>query len=208
VLIDSEGAWDAARKEIALDHGGDWTQDAQRVMMGMSSIEWSTYMHKQLGVEMSPKEISRAVVERLTERYEHRLPLIDGAREAVTDLAEVWPLALASSANPPIIELVLELAGLADRFKATVSSEEVRRGKPAPDVYLEAAQRLGAPPERCVAVEDSTNGLRSASAAGMAVVALPNREFPPAQDALALAADVLDSIAQLTPDRILRARRS
>jgi HAD superfamily hydrolase (TIGR01509 family) len=205
VLIDSEGAWSAARRDIALEHGGHWPDDAQHQMMGMSSTEWSHYMHEELGVAISPREISDTVVARLSDLYRRRLPLITGARQAVAGLASAWPLGLASSANPPIIELVLELSGLADRFRVTVSSEEVPRGKPAPDVYLEAARRLDLAPEDCAAVEDSSNGIRSAAAAGMTVLALPNREFPPARDALALAADVLDSIAQLVPERVERA---
>ena len=202
VLIDSEAVWNAARKEVAESHGGRWLQDAQREMMGMSSTEWSSYMHDRLGVELSPEETSAAVVSRLERLYRKRLPLLDGARETVTALARVWRLALASSANRSIIELALDLAALTQDFAAAVSSEEVPRGKPAPDVYLEAARRLGVAPSSCVAVEDSGNGIRSASAAGMTVIAVPNREFPPSPDALALAHDVLDSLTQLTPERV------
>ena len=204
VLVESEAIWNAARKDIALEHDGRWPPDAQRAMMGMSSTEWSTYMHDQLGIAMAPEEISEMVVGRLAALYRDRLPLIPGARETVLDLAAVWPLGLASSANRPIIELVLELTGLTDRFVATVSSEEVPRGKPAPDVYLEAARRLRTPARRCAAVEDSSNGIRSAAVAGMTVFAIPNRDFPPSEDALALAAEVLESITELTPERVKR----
>jgi HAD superfamily hydrolase (TIGR01509 family) len=205
VLVESEGVWNAARRDITLDHGGRWPAGAQRAMMGMSSTEWSTYMHEELGVAMSPDEISDTVVARLAELYRQRLPLIPGARHAVVGLARVWPLALASSANRPIIDLVLELARLGDCFVASVSAEEVAHGKPAPDVYLAAARRVRVPATRCAAVEDSSNGLRSAAAAGMTVLAVPNPEFPPSADALALAADVVDSIDELTPDRVRRA---
>jgi HAD superfamily hydrolase (TIGR01509 family) len=204
VLVDSEGAWNAARREVALHHGGQWPADAQRAMMGMSSTEWSAYMHDELGVAMSPAQISETVVASLEKLYRDHLPLLPGAREAVVGCARVWPLALASSANRPIIDLVLDLAGLKGSFAATVSSEEVAHGKPAPDVYLEAARQLGLTPAQCVAVEDSSNGIRSAVAAGMAVVAVPNREFPPATDALALAGAVVGSLAELTPDRVQR----
>jgi len=199
VIVDSEGAWNDARRELTEESGGSWRADAQRAMMGMSSVEWSRYMHDELGVPLPPQEISDAVVERLERHYEEELPLIPGAREAVVALAGRWPLGLASSANPSIIELVLDRADLRASFQATVSSEEVPRGKPAPDVYLEAARRLGVEAETCAAIEDSSNGLRSAAAARMAVVAIPNREFPPADDALALADVVLDSIGKLTP---------
>lgn len=205
VLVESEGVWNTARKDIALRNGGRWPVEAQRAMMGMSSTEWSTYMHDELGVAMSPAEISDTVVARLAALYRQELPLIAGAREVVVELARVWPLALASSANRPIIELVLELARLKDCFDASVSSEEVAHGKPAPDVYVEAARRTGVQASRCATVEDSSNGLRSAAAAGMTVLAVANREFPPSPDALALAVEVLDSITHLTPERVRRA---
>lgn len=204
VLLDSEGVWNAARKRVAEEHGGRWPPDAQRTMMGMSSTEWSTYMHDQLGVPLAPPEISDAVVSRLERLYREHLPLLPGARETVIGFAGLWPLGLASSANRPVIDLVLDLAGLAPCFAATVSSEEVAHGKPAPDVYLEAARRLGVAASECVAVEDSANGIRSGVAAGMAVIAVPNREFPPGEDALALADDVVDSLAELTPERVRR----
>ena len=111
-------------------------------------------------------------------------------------------LGVASSSNRPLIEVVLERAGIAEHFAAVVSSEEVARGKPAPDVYLEAARRLGVAPARCAAVEDSSNGIRAAHAAGMRVIALPNAHYPPAADALALADAVVGSPAELTSELI------
>ena len=199
VLLDSETVWDTARRQVTAVNGGRWSDDAQREMMGMSSTEWSAYMHDELGVELSPEAISATVVDRLEQLYKERLPLLPGARQAVTALAYHWPLGLASSANRPIIELVLDLSRLRPCFATTVSSEEVARGKPAPDVYLEAARRLNVPAARCVAIEDSSSGLRSGSAAGMAVIAIPNRDFPPAADALSLADRVLHSLHELTP---------
>jgi HAD superfamily hydrolase (TIGR01509 family) len=197
VLVDSEAVWDEARRALVAQRGGTWRDEATRAMMGMSSVEWSRYVHEELGVPMEPQEISAAVVAELERRYRERLPLIDGARDAVQRLADVWPLGLASSSNREIIDLVLRESGLADRFAATVSSEEVARGKPAPDVYLEAAHRLGVEPARCAAIEDSSNGLRAGAAAGMRVIAIPHADFPPDPDALALADVVLDSIAAL-----------
>jgi HAD superfamily hydrolase (TIGR01509 family) len=199
VLVDSEQVWDAARRELVAERGGVWRDDATRAMMGMSSLEWSRYMHDALGVDLEPATISAAVVEKLEQLYRRELPLLPGAREAVRALATRWPLGLASSSNREIIDLVLELAGLADAFTATVSSEEVPRGKPAPDVYLEAARRLEVAPGDCAAVEDSTNGLRAAAAAGMTVIALPNAAFPPAEDALGLATAVIGSLDELRP---------
>ena len=179
VILDSEQVWDEAREQLARERGARWHANAQRDMMGMSSPEWSRYMRDVIGLPEPPEEISAEVVERLAAIYRERLPLCPGAVEAVERLAERWPLAIASSSNRPLIDLVLELAGLAASFRATVSSEEVPRGKPAPDVYLEAARRLGVPPERCAAIEDSANGLRAAAGAGMRVVAVPNPRYPP-----------------------------
>ena len=197
VLVDSEQLWDDARRELVRERGATWGPDATHAMMGMSSLEWSRYMHDELRVDMAPEEISTAVVERLERLYRERLPLYPGAVETVAAVAERYRLGLASSANREIIDLVLELARLGRFFEATVSSEEVPLGKPAPDVYLEAARRLRLVPERCAAVEDSANGIRSAAAAGMKVVAIPNREFPPDDEALGLTAAVLGSLVEL-----------
>ena len=200
VLVDSEELWDAAREQLARESGGRWHDRAQQDMMGMSSVEWARYMHDELGLQERPEEISAEVVWRLDALYRERLPLIAGAREAVERLARRWPLAVASSSNRPIIDLVLELAGLQSSFAVTVSSEEVARGKPAPDVYLEAAARLGFAPTSCVAIEDSRNGIRSAAAAGMCVVAIPNRTFPPGETVLGSAQVVVESLEELTPE--------
>ena len=202
VIVDSEQVWDAVRERLVRERGGRWHDRAQTDMMGMSSLEWSRYMHDELGLTEPPKEINDEVVRRLLERYEAELPLIDGAVESARRLAAAFPLAVASSSNRPVIERVLARAGLDELFAATVSSEEVERGKPAPDVYLEAARRLGIEASRCAAVEDSHNGIRSAKAAGMRVLAIPNPSFPPGADALAEAEVVLNSLADLTLDAI------
>jgi HAD superfamily hydrolase (TIGR01509 family) len=202
LLLDSEQVWDAAREQLAKERGGRWHENAQRDMMGMSSQEWSGYMHDVIGLPEPPEEINREVVRRLEEIYRARLPVIPGAREAVERIGARWPLALASSSNRELIDLALELLGVAELFRATVSSEEVGRGKPAPDVYLEAARRLGVDPTRAAAVEDSHNGIRAAKTAGMRAIAIPNRLFPPGQDALADADVVLDSLDDLTPEVI------
>jgi len=197
VILDTEELWNAVREELARERGGRWSERAQADMMGMSSTEWSRYMHDVVGVPDPPEEIDREVVRRMLERYAERLPLIPGAVEAVRRIGARWPLGLASSSNRELIKRALELSDLAPLFRATVSSEEVTRGKPAPDVYLEAARRLGVDAKRCAAIEDSANGIRSAHAAGMRVVAIPNTAFPPPDDVLALAAVVLDSIEKL-----------
>jgi HAD superfamily hydrolase (TIGR01509 family) len=202
VLIDSEQLWDEVREQLARERGGRWHERAQADMMGMSSTEWSRYMHDVIGLVEPPEEINAEVVRRLLARYRESLPLMPGAVAAVERLAARWPLGLASSSNREVIDAVLELAGIAHLFRATVSSEEVEHGKPAPDVYLEAARRLGVDPTSCAAVEDSANGIRSARAAGMRVIAIPNPHYPPGEDVLALADVVLHSLDELTPERV------
>jgi len=202
VLLDSEQVWDSAREQLARERGGRWHENAQRDMMGMSSLEWSRYMHETIGLPEPPEEISAEVVRRLSELYREHLPVLPGAREAVERLAARWPLGLASSSNRELIDLVLEELGVAHLFQATVSSEEVERGKPAPDVYLEAARRLEVDPTQGAAVEDSENGIRAGKTAGMKVVAIPNAHFPPGEGALAQADLVLGSLDELTIEAI------
>jgi len=199
ILIDSEHVWDEVRQQLAEERGGRWNDNASRDMMGMSSIEWSRYMRDVVGLNEEPEAISAEVVRRLEDRYRRELPLIPGAEQAVERLAARWPLALASSSNRELIDLVLESSGLGRYFKASVSSEEVARGKPAPDVFFEAARRLGVEPTHCAAVEDSENGILAAKAAGMRTIAIPNPHYPPHEDALAAADVVLASIEELTP---------
>lgn len=201
VLVQSEELWDEARQELARDAGVEWPADATEAMMGMSSKEWSAYMHDEVGLKSSsPDEINRAVLERLLERYRSDLPWIDGAVEAVQRMAGAYPLGLATSSNREIIDVVVEVGGFGGLLSVTVSSEEVERGKPAPDVYLECARRMGVEASRCAAIEDSTNGLLSAAAAGMRVIAIPNDAHPPAPKGLEKADVVLDSIAELRPE--------
>lgn len=199
VLLESEQVWNRAKEELVRERGGRWSERAPRDMMGMSSPEWSRYLRDEAGVDLDPEAISDDVVARVERIYRDRLPWVEGAKQAVERLAERWPLGLASSSNREIIDLFLELSGLGDMFAVTVSSEEVERGKPAPDVYLEAARRLEVAPEDCVAVEDSENGIRAARAAGMRVIAMPNSEWPPAPEALGLADRVIGSLAELAP---------
>jgi HAD superfamily hydrolase (TIGR01509 family) len=202
VLIESEEVWDAIREAYVRERGGRYDAEVQRAMMGMSSVEWSRYLHETAGVPDEPDEINAEVVRRMLEVYRGHLPLIAGAVDAVKRLAERYPLAVASSSNRPLIDAVLEVAGLTPYFAATVSSEEVPRGKPAPDVYLEAARRLGVAPEACVAVEDSHGGIRSAKAAGMFVIAFPNPTYPPDPESLAQADVVIRSLDELTPELV------
>jgi HAD superfamily hydrolase (TIGR01509 family) len=198
VLLQSEEVWDSVRERYVRERGGRYDDEVQRAMMGMSAPEWSTYLHDVAGVPEDPDTINRDVVARMLAAYRRDLPLLPGAGEAVRRAAAAFPLALASSSNRRVFEAVLELAGLTECFRATVSSEEVAAGKPAPDVYLEAARRLDVAPERCTAVEDSHAGIRSAKAAGMRVVAIPNSSYPPEEAALVLADAVVGSLEEVT----------
>jgi HAD superfamily hydrolase (TIGR01509 family) len=204
VLVDSEQVWDDVREGLARERGGRWSARAQRDMMGMSSPEWSLYMHEEVGLPESPGEINREVVARLLGRYVDGPPWLPGALEAVRRCAARWPLGLASSSNREVIDAVLAAGAIAECFAATASSEEVGRGKPAPDVYLAVAGRLGVDPVRCTAIEDSHNGIRSAKAAGMRCVAIPNAHYPPGEavaeaDAVVASPDELTA-AVLDPD--------
>lgn len=202
VLIDSEPVWEQVRRRIVAEHGGHWEPDTQDRLMGMSTGEWSRYLSEDLGVDLTPDEVARTVVAAMADRYREHLPLLPGAVEAVNRIAERWTVGLASSAPRSLIETVLDASGLRPVFAATVSTEEVARGKPAPDAYLTAAERLGVPPARCAAVEDSSNGLRSAAAAGLAVIAVPHEKYPPAPDALDKARLVLGGLTELTADAV------
>jgi HAD superfamily hydrolase (TIGR01509 family) len=198
VLLQSEEVWDAVRERYVRERGGRYDEEVQRAMMGMSAPEWSRFLHEEARVPDDPGEINSEVVRRMLAAYRRELPLLPGAVAAVRRAAAAFPLGLASSSNREVFEEVLDLAGIAGCFRATVSAEEVERGKPAPDVYLEAARRLGAAPERCTAVEDSHAGIRSAKSAGMRVVAIPNATYPPDEETLELADAVVPSLDDLT----------
>ena len=203
VLLDSEQLWNHAKEQLTRCSGGRWHEDAPTVVLGMSSPGWARYLHDELAVPLDPKDINRQVVRHMQELYREQLQLLPGALDVVRALRQRWPLGLASS-NREIIELFLKLSELAGTFAATVSSEEVARGKPTPDLYLAAAEKMGVDPAKSAAVEDSSNGLRAATAAGMTVIAVPNPHYPPTDDALKLAAATVDAIADLTPELVER----
>ena len=198
VLVDSEQLWDAVRRGLAEDACRPWPAGATRAMQGMSTAEWAAYLTDTVGVPGKPEEVAATVIDRLAARYHEWLPLLPGALDVVLRLGSRWPLGLASSSPRRLIDTVLESAGLTHRFHVTVSTEEVAAGKPSPAVYQTVARRLGVHPSQAVAIEDSSNGLRSAAAAGLAVLAVPNRAFPPAADSLALADIVVDSLDEIT----------
>jgi HAD superfamily hydrolase (TIGR01509 family) len=202
VLVDSEPVWEQVRRGLVAGYGGHWADDAQQRLMGMSTPEWARYLSEDLGIGLPPEQVARLVIRRMAAQYQRHLPLLPGAVDAVRRMAERWPLGLASSSPPALIKTVLKAAQIAPLFAAAVSTEQVPHGKPAPDVYLTVASQLGADPGLAVGVEDSSNGLRSAAAAGLHVIAVPQPQYPPAPDALARAELVLDDLSQLTVDKV------
>ncbi len=202
VLIDSEPVWEQVRRALVAEHGGHWAPDAQRRLMGMSTPEWARYLSEDLGVGLPPDEVAALVIDRMAATYRRHIPLLPGAVEAVHRLAARWPLGVASSAAAVLIETVLQSAGLRSCFQVTMSTEQVPHGKPAPDIYLAVTERLGVTPAACAAIEDSSNGLRSAAAAGLHVIAIPHPRYPPDPDALAAASLVLPTLADLTPEAV------
>ncbi|WP_406229542.1 HAD family hydrolase [Nocardia sp. NBC_01009] len=202
VLIDSEPVWEQVRREYVAEKGGRWLPDTQQRLMGMSTGEWSDYLSGELGVGESPEKVADDVIERMVVHYDRAVPLLPGAVAAVQRMSEQWPLGVASSSPRSLIDTVLGRTGLIEFFNVTFSTEEVDRGKPAPDVYVAVAGFLRQKSTECAAVEDSSNGLRAAHAAGMRVIAAPRPEYPPAPDALALAAHVIGGLDELTLELI------
>ena len=198
VIVDSEPVWEQVRRQVVAGHGGHWLPDAQQRLMGMSTGEWARYLSQDLGVGLPPPVVAAMVIERMQARYHDGVPLMPGAAGAVRELATRWPLGLASSSPPALIDAVLDGAGLRECFRVALSTEQVSRGKPAPDIYLAVTDLLGFAPEACAAVEDSTNGLRSAAAAGLQVIAVPHPRYPPEPAALHAARLVLTGLDELT----------
>lgn len=202
VLVDSEQLWDVVRRGVAAEAGQVWPAEATRAMQGMSTAEWSAYLTEVVGVPGEPEEVAATVLDRMSVRYDAWLPLLPGAVEVVERLGRRWPLGLASSSPRRLIDTVVHSAGLAQRFQVSVSTEEVGAGKPSPVVYQTVVQRLGVDPSQAIAIEDSSNGLRSAANAGLGVLAVPNAAFPPSMDALALADAVVDSLEEITVELV------
>ncbi|OLZ59990.1 HAD family hydrolase [Amycolatopsis keratiniphila] len=177
VLVDSEKMWDEVRRAVVHEFHGTWREESTRAMQGMSTPEWAAYLAHDLGVQLRPEDVAQVVIDRMARRYAEKPPIIPGAPGVVREVAKHWPVAIASSSPPLLIKAFLDITRLP--VPTAVSSEQVGAGKPAPDVYLKAAELLGAEPKNCAAVEDTTNGLRAALAAGMTVYAVPNPHFPP-----------------------------
>lgn len=201
-LIESEQIWADVRREFVEKHGGRWHDGAQNDMIGMRTQEWAAYIRNDLGVQLASEEIARSIVQQMVHRLSARVPVLPGAEAALRRLSEVFTLGLATSATLAVAQTVLAKTRWDKLFRAVVSADEVGRGKPAPDVYLRALELLQAEPARAAAIEDSSNGIRSAHAAGLAVVAVPNREYPPDAGALALASRTIANLDALDVETV------
>jgi HAD superfamily hydrolase (TIGR01509 family) len=202
VLIDTEPEWEQVRREFVLGNGGRWPEDAQSRLMGMSTAEWAHYLSDDLGVGRPDAEVAESVIDRMAERYRRHLPLMPGALAAVDRLGGRWKLGLASSSPRRLIDLFLSLSGRPAAFSVTVSADEVARGKPAPDVYLAAIERLGVAAGRGLAVEDSSNGVRAAVAAGLYCVVVPRAQYPVDPAVVRSASVVLGTLDELTAEMV------
>ena len=203
VIVDSEIWWHEARVAWAAERGLTWGHADSTTVMGANSRGWARIMRDRMCLpEADEPAIEADIVGRVTERYRHGAPEIEGAVGAVRRLAAAWPVAVASSAHREVIDAALAATGLLDVIPIVVSSDEVAHGKPQPDVYREAARRLGIPAADCLVVEDSLNGVRAGVAAGMTVVLVPNASVPPAAGTADFAHHVLDRLADLEPGKI------
>jgi len=198
VLVDTEPWWHEVRVAWAASHGRTWTMDDSRLCMGLNSRDWSEVMRERMGVAEAPIAIEHVIVEALVARYASQpVPIVPGAPVAATRIAARVPVAIASSAHRAVIRAAIDASGLASVFTTIVSSDDVARGKPAPDVYLEAARRLGVAPARCLVIEDSRNGVLAGRAAGARVILVPNASVPPGPGVAEMADAVLERLADL-----------
>jgi HAD superfamily hydrolase (TIGR01509 family) len=202
LLVDSEVYWEEARRAYCADQGCTWRPEDELTVKGHNSREWAEAIRRRCSWKRDPQEIVDAVTTRMEDLYRRRLPLLPGATETVQTLAEQYPLGIASSSPAALIEFAMSEAGILDRFSQIVSSDHAGRGKPAPDVFLMAAERLGFPPESCAVFEDSSAGILAARAAKTFVIAVPNPHYPPHDNALGAADLVLGSLLEFRSEML------
>ena len=207
VLVDSEVYWDKSRIEYACDRGKTWTDEFQRLAMGRSTIGWARVMQDRLQLDDSIDEIIVDMKARVIAHYEERMPTRPGALESVRHMKEYFRIGLASGSPTEIIKAVMRITELDLVFEVMVFGDDIPRGKPAPDIYLEAMSRLGVAPQAAAGIEDSANGLRSLKAAGMLAVAAPSPDYPLAEDVLALADAHIVSLEDFNVDLIRQIER-
>jgi len=200
-LMETEEQWDVVRRQLAAEAGVPWPEGATQAMMGMSTPEWSEYLATSVGLPLTAAQAAEKTIDAMAAHHHEGVELLPGAVESVRRMAGNYRIAIASSSPRRLIDAGVEAMGIGELLGATVSTEEVATGKPAPDGFLRAAELLGVKPENCVAIEDSTNGVLSALAAGMAVVCVPPGFHPPSDDVLARTT-VLGSLDQLTVELV------
>ncbi len=196
LLIDSELYWDQARREMASEAGKDWNAEDHQATMGVSTRAWVDYMIRRLELSLAPEQVQNHIIEKMVQFYNQRIPYLPGAVEAVELASRHYLTGLASGSAQRLIDAVANDAPMRGKFKAIVCADRVSKGKPAPDVYLEAARQLGTRPEHCVCLEDSANGILAGKAAGTKVIAVPDARFPPREEVLAQADVRLGSLRE------------
>jgi len=194
LLVDSEPHWNEARRQIAIERGKDWTPDDQKACMGVSTLTWANYMLRRFELDLSPEQVVSRIVGTMQALYARQVPYLPGAIAAVHLAARYYPTGLASGSHCSLIDAVTNDAPMRGKFKVVVCADEVPAGKPAPDVYLQAAHMLGVKAESCVCLEDSANGILAGKRAGMKVIAVPDHRLAPSGEVLHLADLVLASL--------------
>ncbi|MEO0561286.1 MAG: HAD family phosphatase [Chloroflexota bacterium] len=196
LLVDSEPVWDQVRAAMAHERGIDWNTDDHKAVMGVSTQEWADYMIQRLKLDIPEEAVVQAVIKRMEASYRQQIPFLPGALTAVELAAQHRPTAIASGSHPALLDIITGDERLQPYLQLVVSADEVARGKPHPDVYLEAATRLGVAPESCLVLEDSGNGILAGKAAGMIVIAVPDERFPPSVEKLNQADYILEDLEQ------------
>ena len=197
VIVDSEPVWNQSRVEMAAAHGKQWNEADQRAVMGSSTLAWAKVMRERLDLPMSDEAVIDEVRRRMIAHYDQRLPVLPGAVEAVRLAASAYPVALGSGSMSALITYVMHATGLDQILKVVVRGDDIPRGKPEPDIYLEAARQLGVAPADCAGVEDSGHGVMALRAAGMKVIVVSS-PWPLPESVLALTDLRLQSLADFS----------
>ena len=198
LLVDSEPYWNEARRIMAAEAGVTWNEDDHQAVMGVSTPEWVMYMIERLGLKLPPTSVEERIISTMTDLYDQRIPFLPGAVEAVCLAAKHFTTALASGSPRSLIDKVTKSPVLNGSFDLILSGDQFAHGKPAPDIYLGAAEQLNLKPSQCLCLEDSGSGILAGYRAGMKVIAVPDPRFPPAAEDLAKASEVLPSLTQFS----------
>ncbi|MFV0461673.1 MAG: HAD family hydrolase [Nostocoides sp.] len=203
VIVASEHLWDEGWRRVIAGHGGTWDDDDTRACQGKSVPEWAAYLGQRAGIAADAAR--KEVVDFVLSAYDRGdVAILPGAADMVNEAADRVPIGMATSAPPEVIARIVQMPELSGRFSVAVSSAEVARGKPSPDVYEAAIARLGADPHVSLAVEDSSNGIRAANAAGLTVIGIEHAQYPVAGDARECAAAIYTTVPAAAAELIRR----